>query len=66
MNKQTPQQLLQQIYKYFCDSMLREFRPIPKNIVHIENCFQELLRHINDKPKVDGYNAKKTVEEGKK
>ena len=68
MNKQepTPTQLLQEIYKYFCDSMTREFRLTPKNIVHIQACFESLMKHLNNKPKIDGYEAKKAIEEGKK
>lgn len=48
--KQTPQDLLQEIYKYVCLTVQHDKTAYyPKNIWYIENCFKQLLTHIEDK-----------------
>lgn len=50
MNKQDlkPEDLLNELYRYFCASMSRNFNLTPKQVVHTEQVFQSLMKFIMD------------------
>lgn len=68
--KPKPTDILQEIYKYFCASVQHDKSVFyPKNIVHIEGCFQQLAKYIDEqeKPiKIDGYVGPAKKEQFKK